>query len=254
MFPADEPHKYGKALASGADAVSADLEDSIPPDQKETALQTLLQWLRDNHPSVDFHVRINKGSRDFQRLQEAGALEHVSAVVIPKVESVEDILKVTSDFPVFAIIEEAKGVVNVENFCALPNVRGVILGRSDMSRALGLTDRISDLSYIRQRMAVAAHAFGKQCLDCCHIVKDTDYIRRTWKESASFGVTGGACLHPSQVPIAREIFTPSEPVLNWCRDAVVGYDQRKGRNYIHEIDGGIVGLPHKRAADKILKK
>lgn len=254
MFPADEPRKYEKAIASGADAVSADLEDAIPRDQKGVARSTLLNWLKENTPPVDLHVRINKGSDDFQTLANEGVLSRLACVVIPKVEYPKDILDVTTEFPVIVVIEEAMGVVNVENICALPNVRGLILGRADMSRALGLTDRITELSYIRQRIAVAAHAFGKQCLDCSHIIRDEAYVRRTWQESASYGFTGGACMHPSQVPIAKEVFTPSHEVVTWCEDVNVGFELHKGRNYINEKDGGIVGLPHKRAADKILRK
>jgi len=254
MFPADELPKYGKAIASGADAISADLEDSIPPDRKQSARDTLLSWLGQNECPMDFHVRINKGSDDFQFLERNGILKRLSCIVLPKVETPQDILNVTKDFPVFAIIEEAMGVLNMEAIIALPNVKALMLGRSDMSRALGLTDRLADLSYIRQRMAIAAHAYGKQSLDCCHIVKDVPYVYQTWRESASFGITGGACVHTSQVAIAKEIFTPSEDVVAWCQSADAGYKSHSGRAYIDPNDGGIVGLPHKRAADKILGK
>lgn len=254
MFPSDEPRKYEKALSSGADAVSADLEDAIPADRKEAAMSILVEWLKMNTPSVDFHVRINKGSNDFKTLSEKGVLSRLACIVIPKVETPQDVLQITADFPVFVVIEEAMGVVNMESLCALPNVHGMILGRADMSRALGLTDRIADLSYIRQRMAVVAHAYGKQCLDCSHIIRDEDYVYRTWRESASYGITGGACMHPSQVRIAKEVFTPSSEVVTWCQEANAGFERHHGRNYINEKDGGIVGLPHKKAADKILKK
>lgn len=254
MFPADELPKYAKAIASGADAVSADLEDSIPPNRKQAARETLLEWLKTNSCPTDFHVRINKGSDDFTFLEKEGVLPRLACIVMPKVEYAQDILDVTKDFPVFAIIEEAMGVLNMESIIALPNVKALMLGRSDMSRALGLTDRLADLDYIRQRMAIAAHAYGKQSLDCCHIVKDTAYVYKTWRESASFGITGGACVHTSQVAIAKEIFTPSQEVVDWCRGANAGYQSHEGRAYIDSKDGGIVGLPHKRAADRILDK
>ena len=268
IFSALNMRHMGTAFESGADAVACDLEDSVPVDRKVEARLELIKYLHDYGVPKKIQVRINhykympSGVDELKQLREAGVLDLVSEIILPKITSREEILDNLGrerDFPCVVVIEEAAAVVNLEDICSLRNVRAIILGRSDMSRALGLTDRCSDLTYIRQKMAVVGHAYGVQVGDCCHIVRDKLYMESTWNASLSFGMTFGACVHPSQVPIANKIFQPGElyqspgtQVKEWCKDVIAAEDKTKGLPYIHD-DGGVVGTPHYRAARNILQ-
>lgn len=260
IFSALNMRHMEKAFESGADAVAVDLEDSVPKDRKVEAKLELIKYLREfGIPGARLQVRVNHykygGEHDIRDLRGAGVLDLCSEIILPKVtsrEEVQDCLGREGDFPVVVVIEEAAAVVNLEDICSLPNVRAMILGRSDMSRALGITDRFSDLSYIRQKMAVVGHAYGMQIGDCCHIIRDPGYIRRTWMESVNYGMTFGACVHPSQVSMANGIFATGLRMKEWCEEVLAGEEKLKGLPFIHD-DGGVAGTPHFRAARELQK-
>ena len=236
---------YPKAVASGADVIAIDLEDSVPVDRKSEALVKLITLLQQPGPKVQ--VRVNPGPTDMRALEDAGVSGRIAEVIVPKVRHIGHVWDASLGHPSVVIIEEAEGVVNAERILQQPIVRGAIIGRSDMARSLGRPDRFANLDYVVARVAVAARAFDKYALDCCLQVRDLAAAREQWQRAAQVGIHAGACIHPSQVAVANHVFAPQGQMLGWCEEQVEAEDTNGGLPYI-AADGGVVGRPHYRAA------
>jgi citrate lyase subunit beta/citryl-CoA lyase len=230
------------------DAIMFDLEDSVPPDQKDFARECVAEALRRPRGAGDAEriVRVNsRGTgRQFADLRGVVALD-VFAVLLPKVESAEDVVvaaAVIADLErnaglaqgrigLIAGIESARGIHRaVDIATAHPRLRGLMFGAEDYARELGLpvvrTGAAWDLVFARSTLVNAAAIAGIFTCDQVHMnFRDTDAERRDAVASRSLGFSGKAAIHPSQVPILNDVFSPTPEEVAHASRVIVAFNE-----------------------------
>lgn len=250
--PGSSEKMLAKAAASDADFVFCDLEDSVAPQQKEAARITVVRALRRNDWGTKTRaVRINGVHTDWwgDDLEEVvtGAPEDVDVVIVPKVKTPKDVETVATfldelegrvrrkraRIALEVLIEEAEGLAGVEEIArSSPRLEALIFGPGDFSASQGVrwaiardADYPGDIwQYHRSRIVVAARAAGIEAVDGPFAnFRDADGYRREALRAALIGFTGKWAIHPSQVEIANEVFSPTESEVQAARDLVETY-------------------------------
>jgi citrate lyase subunit beta / citryl-CoA lyase len=236
--PASNPKMIAKAAGAGADLVFLDLEDAVAPDQKVAARRNVIDALGSlDWGSATRCVRINGVHTCWavdDLIEVVGRTgQHLDMVMVPKVRSPRDIWFVETLLDhlerqqgldrligIEVLIEEAEALTNVEKIAAAsPRLRALILGFGDLSASLGMRATRLNYSgdvwhYARTRVIAAARAHGIDPIDGPYpAVKDPEGYRAEAISAAALGAVGKWCLHPSQIPIANQVFAPSPEEL-----------------------------------------
>ncbi|KAE8625893.1 hypothetical protein XENTR_v10006432 [Xenopus tropicalis] len=162
-------------------------------------------------------------------------------------------------------VETAVGLLNFKDVCeeALrwgPKVGfhldGVVFGAEDFRASIGSTSskETSDLLYARQKIVVVAKAFGLQAIDLVYIdYRDGDGLKKQSQEGAMMGFTGKQVIHPSQVPIVQEQFTPSADKIKWAHELISAFQehQRLGKGAF-TFHGSMIDMPLLKQAQNIV--
>jgi citrate lyase beta subunit len=262
--PGSNSRMIARALASDADVVMIDLEDAVAPDAKAAARPTVADALREGdwrgRPRT---FRMNALDtpwfvRDLVEVIE-GAGGQVDRIVVPKVGRPEDVHTVATILSSLEVaagerhpialetqIESAAGLAHCEAIAtASPRVEALVFGPGDYAAsvrmplaAIGMPDRWDAeypghrWDYPLQRVLVAARAAGVRAIDGPYAdFRDHDGFRRSCLIARALGYDGKWCIHPDQVPIANEVFTPDETELSWAREVLAANAEaeREGR-------------------------
>ena len=217
--PGDDSRRIEKTLATGADAVVIDLEDAVAPSRKEEARRNAAEIL-ESEPAKPIFVRVNAlGSEVAARDIDAVARLQLSGLRLPKVESLEGVRLVAetleelrSQAGIQCLIESALGLeLAFEIARSHERVASISLGEADLAADLGVVAD-AGLLYARSRIVNASRAAGLQgpVQSVYTNVNDLDGLRRSTAEGKNMGFVGRSAIHPSQVPIINEVFTPTE--------------------------------------------
>ena len=238
--PGSSPKMLAKAPGLPADEVFMDLEDSVAPNAKEEARGNIVQALKGGDwGAKTVVVRVNSVdtkwcARDVTEIVEnAGDL--VDCIMVPKVERagdvafVDNLLRMTEDtmgldkrIGLELQIETAAGLTNIDEIAgASPRAETLIFGPADMSASLGLPTVTAGLPmpgypgdhwhYVLMRILIAARSAGLQAIDGPYLlIKDLDGFREMAMRARALGYDGKWALHPGQVDVLNEVFTPSQ--------------------------------------------
>lgn len=263
FVPGNRPERFDKALMAEADAVCVDLEDAVPPDQKDRARENVFkQFLgRPKMPKPKRGVRINsvstlEGFKDVAELAEA--ITWGDFVMIPKVQSSVELETLRSAIgadcpPLWPIVESGRGVEAAYTIAAVEGVGGVLFGGADFSADIGATMDWDALAYARGRLASACGAAGVELLDVPYLdVKDGEGLRASTLRVKALGFTGRACIHPDQVAIVNACFTPSAGEIDRAKRVIAALDDAKGQAAL--LDGKLIEKPVILAARRILNR
>lgn len=215
--PGDRPDRFDKAAASGADAVILDLEDAVALAHRESARDAVVKWLA-GMPKVDVQVRIGS-------LDDLAVLPREVAIRLPKVERPGDVDAV-GNRTVHALIESALGVENAYAIASHSHVVSVSLGEADLSAELSITDE-SSMNWIRARVVVAARAAGlpPPMMSAYTNTTDLDGLAASCAVGKALGMCGRTAIHPRQIPVIIDAFTPTEIELAWARQVLEAMDR-----------------------------
>lgn len=253
--PADRPERYQKA-AERSDAVILDLEDAVAPADKKLARGAILAQLGSGGETVELDpsrtiVRVNPvGTPDFEKDLHCLAHTPYRTVMLAKAET-GDQLKALEGYQVIALCETAKGIVNAAEIAQAPNVVGLMWGAEDLIASMGGSSSRKDdggyravATHSRSTVLLAAKAAGKEAVDAVYV--DIPNLAGLAVESADAVASGfgaKACIHPSQVAVVREAYTPSPEAVAVAREllaaaaeADAGVFQYKGKM----VDGPIL--------------
>ena len=243
------------ALESGADIVCIDLEDAVPPAQKDDARTALFSHLRELAvpANVELIARVN-GLRSLDGLADVraalGQPSPLSALLLPKVETADEICwaaalahEATSHLNLYAIIETAQGLENCAAIArADARLKALFFGGFDLSTALGCTMAWEPLLYARSRVVHAAAAAGIEALDCPFAdVGDLSGLRAECERVKALGMGGKAAKHASQVATIRAAFTPTTAEIARARKVVELFRADPARPLVFE--GKLIELP-----------
>jgi citrate lyase subunit beta / citryl-CoA lyase len=217
--PGDDLRRIEKALATEADAVVIDLEDAVAPSRKEEARRNAAEAL-ESEPATPIFVRINALGSDLATQDiDAVAGLHLSGLRLPKVESPESVRLVAKTLDerrsaagIQCLIESALGLeLAFEIARSHKRVAGISLGEADLAADLGVRDE-AGLLYARSRIVSASRAAGLSgpIQSVYTRVKDLVGLRRSTGEGKNLGFVGRSAIHPSQISIINEVFTPTE--------------------------------------------
>jgi citrate lyase subunit beta / citryl-CoA lyase len=217
--PGDDGRRIEKAFASEADAVVLDLEDVVAPNRKEEARETVARVL-ESEPVKPVFVRVNAvGTEHWAADIDAVAVRNLTGLRLPKTESVESVSLVAetldelgSEARIQCLIESALGLERVfEIATSHERVASISLGEADLSADLGVGDE-AGLLYARSRIVSASRAAAlvRPVQSVYTVVHDPEGLRRSTEAGKNLGFVGRSTIHPSQVPIVNDVFTPTQ--------------------------------------------
>jgi citrate lyase subunit beta/citryl-CoA lyase len=264
-----------KVFDGGADAVVLDLEDAVPPAEKAAArmqvARVLAQRPSDGCPAV--WVRINDAEGDLWREDLAAAVgPALTGVRLPKVESVaaarrveealgraEETAGLTPGRIALALtLETARGVLAAPDLAACPRVRHLTFGAADFAQDVGAEpgDDEAETLLARSLLVLAGRAAGidPPVAAAYTRLQDDAGLARSSRSARRLGFFGRSCIHPRQVPIVHEAFTPRPEELARAREIVDAYAQARasGSGVLTLPDGQFVDLPVVRRAQALL--
>jgi citrate lyase subunit beta/citryl-CoA lyase len=267
-LPGNRPRMIQKGPGLGADAVILDLEDSVSPEQKDAARLLVSRAIKMiNFGLSEVMVRINPvnhgGLLDLAAVLEAGP----DAVVVPKCESKADVQAVENainranlqkQVRILPMIETAKGILAAyEVACASPLVDAITFGGEDFTQDIGATRTKAgkEIFWGRSMVIIAAKAARVQALDTVFSdLTDEEGLRRDTIEIKEMGFDGRAAIHPSQIEIIHECFTPTEKEMQHAVNVLFAADKARSEGSgVAVVKGKMVDKPIIERAEKIIR-
>lgn len=261
FVPGNRPERFDKALASGADAVVLDLEDSVPAADKAAAREAIVaQWPRLAAAGVPLVVRSGaQGSETWaEDLALLRRLPAPAAIMLPKAESAEQVGYVHAALGAATIplIETAAGLRAVDRVAAAPGVVRLAVGHIDFMADTGIAcaPDEAELAPLRFAVAVATRLAGlAPAVDGVTVqTDDAQRLREDTRRARRFGFGGKLCIHPRQVAPVHEAFAPSEAEIAWAQRVVEADAAAAGRAV--QLDGRMVDLPVVLLARRTLER
>ena len=292
--PGSRPAIFEKMAGSAADVINIDLEDSVAPSDKDSARQNVIQAIGDvDWGNKTLSVRINGLDtpywyRDVVDLLE-NASERLDQIMIPKVGNAADIYAVDALVSAIeaakgrkkriafeVIIESAAGIAHVEEIAAAsPRLQAMSLGAADFAASMGMaTTGIggtqegyymlregqkywSDPWHWAQTAIVAAcRTHGVLPVDGPFgDFSDDEGFRAQAQRSATLGMVGKWAIHPKQVALANEVFTPSEAAVQEAREILVAMEEAKAKGEGATVyKGRLVDIASIKQAEVIVRQ
>lgn len=249
--PADSPEMMEKAADTVADGLIFDLEDAVPASKKETARKNLQDILAENDfGQKQVATRINGLDTEYWLGDLKAAVEAgVDSVSVPKIETARDVhvtvktlSQLSNDPPAISIgLESPTGVFNGQEIAQAateyPNVTSIGFGIADYCRAIGapeINPRVRD--FLSHLIIGYATIGGLSASASTHLdVDDDDGLRERAEQAQELGYTHMSAIHPQQLEIINDVFTPSEEQVNFARKLVNGFDASEKDSLL--IDG-----------------
>jgi (S)-citramalyl-CoA lyase len=267
FVPGIRPERFAKAVAAGADAVCIDLEDAVPPHEKEAARAAVLDFIArmPEDRSSAIGVRINPldtaaGLKDVLGFKESGATPDF--LMLPKASDTRDFsimdavlgngIQHLRRTPMWAVVETTFGLRQASSLAGSCGFRGGILfGGADFSAEIGTSMDWEPLLYARSKLVTEVKHVGGGLLDVPFLdTKDDDGLRNECQRVKALGFLGKACIHPNQVAIVNEVFSPSEAEIVWAKRVVEAGAQQQGSAIL--LDGKLLDAPVYLRAQRIL--
>lgn len=238
-MPAANERALDKAKSIPADALIFDLEDAVSPDAKPDARRNAVAAARSGeYGNKEITIRCNGletqwGADDLT----AAAMAGVSAVVIPKINSVREVEAVSSalatagapgSMKIWAMIETPTAIFDVRAIAAHPRVQTLVMGTNDLAKELRAT-QVRGRAPLMHHLAtalLAAREAGKIILDgVFNDIKDSDAFRDECLQGAQMGFDGKTLIHPSQVEIANDVWAPTADEVDYAQRVIAAFEE-----------------------------
>jgi citrate lyase beta subunit len=274
-MPGDDMHKIQKAATLGVDCICMDLEDGVALNCKDAARLTIREALQ----TVDFGaservVRVNS-LQSGMCLADLEALVplHPDALVLPKVVDAVQVLEACSlisdletrsclperSIGLMVLIETARAVVNLPDICqADERLQALIFGSEDLAGDMGVTRTPAawEIFYPRSAVVLHAAAFGLQAIDMvCNDFTDLTQLESEARFGAGMGFSGKQVIHPRQVPLVQEAFTPDDASIQAAQKLLQAFQEHQKQGVgAFAVDGKMVDMPVIKTAERLLDR
>ena len=278
FVPGGNEKMLNKALGLAADSLILDLEDSVTPDRKGIARDEVCDWLANaNFKNQEKLVRINPMDSEWGREDLEAVLQHrPDGIVLPKVLDLKAVHAVDqliinqekvagadySDIKLLLIgTEMAAAVFNLAQMVNHERVDGVTWGAEDLSVSLGARAKrdgqgnyLEVFSFVRSMCLLAAVAAKVQPIDAVYVdIKNTEGLAKECKTAADMGFTAKLTIHPDQIDIVNEAFTPSVAEIDAATALVAAFEEQEAKGAMaFKFDGEMVDVPHLKRAQQVL--
>ena len=262
--PGNRPGMFPKALRTGADIVTIDLEDAIAPQHKDEARDKTLALFADlpDTGGVECIVRVNTlrsadGLKDLSAIIAADAPP--PAIMLPKVKSAEEIelldellIDNCATIRFHVIIETNDGLDRCYAIAqSSARIDSLLFGAVDMAAELRVAPVWEPLFQARSQLVHAAAGAGVDLIDVPFLdLEDMDGLREEAERSATLGFTGKGAIHPKQIVTLNEAFSPSEAEIDYARRVIQAFEE--GDSGLVLIDNKLIEKPVLRSMYRIL--
>ena len=275
--PASSARFIDKAAGCAADAIFLDLEDAVIPELKVQARKNAIAALNDiDWGGKTVSVRVNAldtqwGCRDIMEVAEA--CPRLDRILLPKCDTpghvhtvelmlggIELGLKRERRIGMEALIETAKGLANVEAIAATGGrLEALIFGAVDYQLDMKIFHAsVNDPWHFElARVANACRAYGLAPIDGPFTnIGDPEGFRAAAVRAAALGFEGKWAIHPSQIEVANEVYTPTPMQLAWAREVLeaLAAAGKEGRGAVKNKDGDMIDMAHRKMAHAILER
>jgi (S)-citramalyl-CoA lyase len=232
FVPGTRPDRFAKALASGADAVCIDLEDSVPAEGKAAARAAVTGGI-----GADYALRINglttrAGLADLLALSEAEVVPRL--LLVPKVESAAEIAIVRAILgsrapAIVPLIETARGLRLAHEIAAAPGVAAMMFGGGDLSAELGVALAWDPLAHVRAAFVLVCAEAQIPAIDVPWIALDDEAgLAAETRAAKALGFAAKAAIHPAQIDVIAAILRPTDDEIDEARAALAAFDAAGG--------------------------
>ena len=281
FVPGDSERKLAKGMESGADALFIDLEDSVSLDNKVAARETTTGFVREvssQEVRPLLFVRVNAFDTELTSADlEAVMASAPDGIVLPKSNHGQDVTRLDAQLRVhetenglndgatkiIAIVTEtAVGLLNAGSYNrSSKRLQGMAWGAEDLSADVGAPRRRHDdgtyrdlFRYARVQTLLGSVAAGVEPYDTVYPdFRDDEGMEKECREGMYDGFTGKMAIHPAQVPIINEVFTPSAEEIARSQ-AIVDAFAAAGNPGVLGVNGEMLDRPHLRKAEKLLAR
>lgn len=278
FVPGDSERKLAKALASDADALILDLEDSVAPASRPAARALTAAFVRETRAGANsplLYVRINPiDGRDWEADLEAVMPARPDGIIMPKPNSGEDVHRlsialghaeseagVSGATRILPIVTETPiSVLNLRSYVgASARMIGMSWGAEDLGAVVGsLANRdergqfTSPYRLVRDLCLITAAAAGVEPIDTVYVdFRNREGLEAETREARRDGFTGKMAIHPDQVGPINAVFTPSEAEVAHARAVIAAFDGAAG---VASLDGKMLDKPHLVLAEKVIAR
>jgi citrate lyase subunit beta/citryl-CoA lyase len=278
FVPGGNEKMLNKALGLAADSLILDLEDSVTPDRKGIARDEVCDWLANaDFKNQEKLVRINPMDSEWGREDLEAVLQHrPDGIVLPKVLDLKAVHAVDqliinqekiagADYSEIKLLligtEMAAAVFNLAQMVNHERVDGVTWGAEDLSVSLGARAKRDEqgnylevFSFVRSMCLLAAVAAKVQPIDAVYVdIKNTAGLAKECKTAADMGFTAKLTIHPDQIDIVNEAFTPSTAEIEAATVLVAAFEEQEAKGAMaFKFDGEMVDVPHLKRAQQVL--
>jgi citrate lyase subunit beta/citryl-CoA lyase len=279
FVPGHKPSWADKGLASGADALILDLEDSVPSTEKDSARATVVETVDRLHAEdvrADVWVRPNSQTSGLQGHDlEAVIRPGVAGLFLPKVFDAEELVRIDA---VVTHLEEQRGIphgtvgliVSFETAESMAHCEEMAEATPRVSSLLGATGPSADVGrelgfeftpegletlYLRSRIVLAGRAAGLHHLvtGVWQDIKDLEGARAFALDGRRLGYRGLVAIHPSHVEIANEVFTPSPEIVDRSRRMIAAFREAEAAGSAAvDFEGQHIDIAHVKTAEGII--
>lgn len=262
-IPGANARALDKARGLASDAIIFDLEDAVAPEAKAEARTVLAGELaRGGYGSRVRLARINGFETGWWRDDLAAiAGADIDAILLPKVERVQDIEALAEqvpDTPLWAMMETPTSVLNAGEIAAHPRLAGMVMGTNDLAKELRaqVSPGRPELQTALQLCLVAARAARIAIVDGVYnAFRDEDGLAAECAQGRALGFDGKTLIHPAQIATANAAFAPSEAELALARRQIAAFEEvEKAGKGVAVVDGKIVENLHIVTAKALLAK
>ena len=273
FVPGNRANMLERALGFGADVVMVDLEDSVPPGEKAAACEMAAEWVpRLAAAGRRVMVRVNSLDTGLTSQElDTVVCPDLAGISVGKGDTAWDLRQVDQllgplesrigiprgTIKLVPWIETAMAIVHVYEMArASQRIVGVAFGAEDYTNDMGVirTDFGEECYYARSAVAVAARAARVAALDGPFVgFRDPDGLRTDAGTARQMGFTGKFAIHPAQIDIINETFSPHPDDVEYARTVVAAWEEAEsaGRGSL-SIDGRMVDVPVVKRAQNLL--
>jgi citrate lyase subunit beta/citryl-CoA lyase len=263
--PGDQPEMLRKATETDADVVVFDLEDAVAPARKDEAREAVNDVLTaDFDPDCEVCVRVTADhAADLDTVLRGEP--HLDSLMCPKVEDSEDVRALADsldehgyDCPVFALVETAAGILHAEKIAAADATTALCFGAEDLAADIGAnrTNEGTEVLHAREHAVLAASAAGIDAIDTLVTdIEDTERLREDTEFAADLGYDGKMAIHPAQVGVINDAYTPSDECIEWAERVLDATEKADAENRgVFRVDGEMVDAPLITQAERVLDR
>ena len=265
FMPGSNSRALEKAQSLPTDAVILDLEEAVSPAEKQNAREAVCKAVTDRKFGYrTVIIRINAletvwGPDDLT----AACAAQPDAILLPKIGTADDVLaaenRIRGSARIWAMMETPMAALNAASIAASSRrLEAFVLGTNDMLKDLGASEmpERASLATALGLCLLAARAHGLICIDGVYnAFHDTEGLRRECEHGLAMGFDGKSLIHPAQIDVANEVFTPSKSAVARANAEIAAFDAADKRGEaVGVLDGRIVEKLHADIARSVIAK